>query len=423
LKIHTCAISSFYEFVDKNKQKYGFFFPLLSLCVCLFLFSGCLSLDQKDRLNKNNQGPLKLAAEDSLNNLLFKQNYTNSIHLNYQNRSNFLPNESQDDIIPWKERWLDKKGGVALRVSDDRLPNKYSVVPEDKFYSVSAKDTGRLSPAEKFDLLQRDFDYPTFKAELERTGIRSLTKGGKQYQPGYKIPEWLSLEKYVAAASIIYGPLTEVKYAKEINGVKIVFSRDEILGLLGLQMLYSNLEKDVVISTCSNESIRIRDTFFAQSYSGGLLNLNDFYRGMNSINSRSGCGREISPAAFHVALTNELGIKKNKLIFETLDNSFTFEGVAYGYKYTEEKSIQLPGKPLEQTIKMQVELFSWKDKHYTKQYHYKLFIDDFGHVIGGVWIGQGKPQLVWKPKPSRQIVGYYSTLVDIIDEKVNVENN
>ena len=136
------------------------------------------------------------------------------------------------------------------------------MVSEAEFYSLSETKASSLSPAEKFDILNGDFNYPTLKAEIERTGIRRLNQKDKEYQPGYSIPNWLSLDKYIAAASIVYGPFENLdSITSSVNNIEIKFSNDELLGLLGLQMLYSNFDREVVASACPTKSVRVQKCF------------------------------------------------------------------------------------------------------------------------------------------------------------------
>lgn len=344
-------------------------------------------------------------SDESLISLIFKNNFVPKIQGQYKHSIEELPVDKKLKITPWSNVWSDNTGGIAKRFNLSQLPQNYEIVSEAEFYSLSDTRASSLSPAEKFDILNGDFNYPTLKAEIERTGVRRLNQKDKEYQPGYSIPNWLSLDKYIAAASIVYGPFENLDViSSAVNNIKIKFSDDELLGLLGLQMLYSNFEREVVSSACPTKSVRVRNAFFSQSHRKGMANLNNFYEGLNSINSKAGCVSAINPGAFHLAITNEIGLESNPLIFEKLDNRFSLEGVAYGYKV--EKINVIDGVE----ISLYLDMYNDVKKYHTKLYKYRLVLDSKSRVLGGVWLSDDYPQLIWKPSVTNEIGGYYSTL-------------
>lgn len=378
-----------------SRSKFAFYV----MTIAIVTLQGCAH--REERSLSQTEG----LSDESLTSLIFKNNFAPKIHGQYKHSIEQLPVERELKITPWSNVWSDNTGGIAKRFNLSQLPQNYEMVSEAEFYSLSETKASSLSPAEKFDILNGDFNYPTLKAEIERTGIRRLNQKDKEYQPGYSIPNWLSLDKYIAAASIVYGPFENLdSITSSVNNIEIKFSNDELLGLLGLQMLYNNFEREVVASACSTKSVRVRNAFFSQSHRKGMANLNNFYEGLNSINSKAGCVSSINPSAFHLAITNEIGLELNPLIFEKLDNRFSLEGVAYGYKM--EKTNVIDGVE----ISLYLDIYNDVKKYHTKLYKYRLVLDSKSRVVGGVWLSKDYPELIWKPSVTSEIAGYYSTL-------------
>ena len=153
-----------------------------------------------------------------------------------------------------------------------------------------------------------------------------------------------------------------------------------------------------------------------------MANLNNFYEGLNSINSKAGCVSAINPSAFHLAITNEIGLESNPLIFEKLDNRFSLEGVAYGYKM--EKTNVIDGVE----ISLYLDIYNDVKKYHTKLYKYRLVLDSKSRVLGGVWLSKDYPELIWKPSVTSEIAGYYSTLNKLLkkttkSKEYNFEDN
>lgn len=343
--------------------------------------------------------------------ILFQKSYDRKTHEGYELKH--LKHSKSYKLGPVKSGilWPDATGGIASRYKVKGLKNKvlYTLYQENDVYNISRGKLRTLSPAEKIDLVNSDFDYPTVRSEIDRTKVKKIIPSTPDYQPGYQIPSWLNLNRSVAAVLVSDLNFTDTSVSTE-TGLIVDFTREDLIGLSAWYFFYNNLPTRIVSSKCPYEIIRSRDAFLIAALQKDYFDLDGFHQGINELTSHRKCSKQLSAATFHLAIINEISVAKKYLVFEDLDHKFTVEGVVTGYKFdlsnTTSESFD---------VSLKVDLYDVSStKNKTKTYKYRLFIDEKERIIGGSWLEGGAPDMVWRSEGKVEFNGYYSSIGAIL---------
>jgi hypothetical protein len=349
--------------------------------------------------------------------------------------SNFDPNYIRDfNALPlsgemdqsghrgWADSyWPRVRGGIADRwqipgyqYRDDRGPGIY-----DFFHTMTPIQIDRLSPAEKFDIIRGRWDFPI------------TTRLRKKYKENEK--DWRGLCNGWTHASLNIPEPQPIVYQDRRSGLKIPLGSSDIKGLLA----YYYAEVDNSRARYIGRSCR--------SMSRILLNLN-------------GACSDVHPGAFHIMMANELGIHKQGFAadrdpsvqvwnqpfvkFESRIDSIKTKD--FGWSATKETQKELT---ITSVLTYANELYDNDEptmetadhvapsyfpvlatqKYRTIEYQYKLELDHRNRIIGGEWISDMRPDLIWRQNftlPSRVLdedgkIDDWSKLAEIIKLSTN----
>ncbi len=294
-----------------------------------------------------------------------------------------------------KRGWADSywplvRGSIAERwqipgsnYKKETSPSAYQLINH-----LSQEQINLLSPAEKFDIVRGKFSYPI------------ATKIRKDYKEDEK--DWRGLCNGWTHSSLNYPEPHPIVYISPKNTIAVPFGSSDIKGLLA----FYHAKKDRSASKYIGRSCR--------TISRLLLNIN-------------GACTDVHPAAFHIMMANELGIKHRGFAadrdpsvqvwnqpfirFESkIDNIKTRD---LSKKATEgtRKEIYITSVltyvnelynsdiPIEETsehVAPSYEPVLLKQKTKTIEYQYVLELDVQDRIIGGEWISGLRPDLIWK---------------------------
>jgi len=312
-----------------------------------------------------------------------KHNDPRNFSSDYEYRFNTLPKSSmlpREKMVWSSSYWPRFKGSINYRWNssnptgfDLKRPTRAEVE------RMSQQDLAKLSPAEKFDLAQGHYDYPV---------SLDVEKGSSRFAQMYEgvCDGW-------TAASIQY---TEPKPVtiKNPDGILIPFGSSDVKALMSYDL------------SINQEKGALRPVFI-----GRYCTLLSF--GAN-------CD-DVHPAALHIVLANEIGLKQTSFAVDVDRGHETWNQPVYGFESkvvrTEPGAVIVNTKlyyaedaPLEEERKHLV--FNWEPTIGTPNFagtfmelDYKLELDSYGRIIGGEWLGFSRkvhPDLIWKPtaKPS-----------------------
>jgi len=89
-----------------------------------------------------------------------------------------LPSNGAASEVPWSDSyWPNYQGGLANRWSNkpDPLGFGYGLHSKQSLQNMNYTQLKNLSPAEKYDIFQRRYDYPTVRSEWNRTNKDEAT--------------------------------------------------------------------------------------------------------------------------------------------------------------------------------------------------------------------------------------------------------
>jgi hypothetical protein len=88
-----------------------------------------------------------------------------------------------------------------------------------------------LSPAEKYDIYRGAFDFPTVKAEQQRTNILATLRDRREYIKGTKLEGWWGLCHAWAPATIAFEEPNPISLVGD-SGIKVDFASSDVKALL-----------------------------------------------------------------------------------------------------------------------------------------------------------------------------------------------
>jgi hypothetical protein len=286
--------------------------------------------------------------------------------------------------------WPRVRGGIAERwqipgyqYRKDQGPSIYDV-----FYNMNSTQIDRLSPAEKFDIIRGRWDFPI------STRIR------KKYKENEK--DWRGLCNGWTHASLNIPEPKPIVYVDKQSGLRIPLGSSDIKGLLA----YFYAEVDNSTAKYIGRSCR--------TFSRVLLNVN-------------GACSDVHPGAFHIMMANELGIRKQGfaadrdpsvqvwnqpfVAFESRIDAIKTRDFDWSASKNTRKEITITSiltyanelydteEPSQETADHVAPSYFpvlANQKYRTIEYRYKLELDYRNHIIGGEWISDMRPDLIWR---------------------------
>ncbi len=294
----------------------------------------------------------------------------------YQKVYSQLPLSGTAQIQPWSDTyWPSQQGGVAFRWQTGETPFAYVSPTEAQVRAMSSEQLASLSPAEKLDIYSGRFDYPTVGAERGRTSPQA--------------PSWEGICHGWAPASVSFSePQTTV--VSGASGIKIPFGSSDVKALLTYHAgVLTNTPAHFLGTRCDVDLSR-----------------------MPSAANSDAC-RDVNAGAFHIALANQIGLKKLPLMADvTRDIEVWNQPVfAFNSKVIDDRQGASPGaaRGTQREISVETEMTyiaemqpTWNavgannsENMKTVVYTYRLELDFRGEILGGAWISQERPDFLW----------------------------
>ncbi len=303
-----------------------------------------------------------------------------------------LPREGTVKHFPWTSTFFPSSlGGIAYRPQTEETPFRYRSPSREEVMKMSLAERERLSPAEKYDIWLGRFDYPTVYYELGRTTPKD--------------PDWAGLCHGWAPSAINF---------HEPRDVTLV-SKD------GIEVPFTSYDIKAYLSYYQGEHGENEAKFLGIRCNGSGRGISKF---------RPSC-RGVNAGAFHVAVTNEIGIRKKSFVFDR-DPSYQVwnqPAVSYTYKIVKEKKGRFIGsaKGTKKRVFIKMSLIytdevgdsDWAALSSrglknvdTISYYYRLELDKHGQILGGKWKSSMRPDFLWQQdRPT--FSGYYGDIETI----------
>jgi len=316
-----------------------------------------------------------------------------------------LDGKLQNETIGWSEAfWPSNKGGIAYRWNHpDPQPFKYRLHTKEEILSMSEKELDQLSPAELYDISQSDYSFSLTKKVLNKTSPKDLWWEG-------------ICDGWAQAASNYPEPRKTVVTNKE--GVKVPFGSSDVKALLAMHDAHNSKGQYVRVGRRCGVKGKVKGEWLSPDGVVPEVSEKDA--------NRPEC-RDVNAGSFHVVLTNMIGINSQAFVAEVDRYADVWNQPVTSYESQMHEEVALSdldikngvSKKVRVTTKMTYaeELIYWSqravDKGYTnfvskdpvtgtssqeyshKDYEYVLELDSFGNIIGGEWITESRPDMIW----------------------------
>jgi hypothetical protein len=303
-----------------------------------------------------------------------------------------LPKEN----IPWSDDyWASRKGGIAHRWHFVEENRSYSLHTRESVFNMTHEQLMTLSPAEKFDILNSRYDFPTVQSERQRTSPDDAA--------------WEGLCHGWAPAAIAYKQPV-ARNLTNIDGITIPFGSSDSKAML---------------------------TYFAAEYQPesvenvfvGTRCEEDLQRTPERADVVPECA-DTNAATFHIILTNEIGLRQKSFVVD-VDRSYpVWNQPVAGYNATIVETVNLnvtnitqEGTPVREHLmhtKIQYVKETWPSYADHDPFimealiQYWLQVDSKDNIVGGRYVAYERMDFLWNLIPSK-FSGYYSTLHMLVD--------
>jgi hypothetical protein len=282
-----------------------------------------------------------------------------------------LTGSLRDSATIWSDSyWPRNEGGIARRWQDISGRVKYKLLSEKEARALTAEEIRKLSPAEKFDLLQDDYSF-------------SFTRKIKRQNPLNR-PDWEGICHGWSQASV-HHPQFQSRTLKNSEGKEIEFASSDIAGII---------------------------SYYYARVGGGKIRMLGRRCRENEGNTSIKC-TDMNAGAFHIVLTNLIREKKSLIMdLDPYKHVWNYPILGYETRVLEEK------KPSPQAAHGTVRELLISTKLYfaqetgpewnppvrvegKKDYWYWLELDKDDRIIGGEWSDTNHPDFAWISLPKK----------------------
>ncbi len=316
-------------------------------------------------------GPNGTISQKASNHAAFATDYYNDpmrIDANFETRFAALPTMGSAKRLPWTDTyWPKNKGGIAYRWQTDES-HTYTSPTYDAALEMSEEALAKLSPTEKYDL------YAGNKAYTLTHRIKAENRKEETDWQGY-CHGWTQ-------ASIHFDEPQPVVMTNA-DGLRIPFGSSDIKALL------TYFQGEVVHSQFSVEQLPFKQEV---TMIGSLCTSNK--------SSDPACA-DVNPGAFHVIMTNMVGIRSEAFGIDATTTAQKWNQPVHTYASqvlerwipeTEDPNIvEAVGVRSAVTYTAEIEP-QWQattgtslHSDHTKTYHYVLYLDSEKKITGGEW--------------------------------------
>ena len=309
-----------------------------------------------------------------------------------------LPTSARVTNTPWSDTyWPSFQGGIANRWQDNANNNPgfgYRLHTRAQLKSGGV-NVNLLSPAEKYDILMRRYDYPTVHSEWTRCSPSD--------------PTWEGLCHGWSPASFNYLQPNPVTF---INA-------DNITVPLGSSDVKALLIYFLGVFAFGNESTQ----FIAQRC--------DYDIRANASAGRLAECADVNAGTFHILFGNEMGLNGNAFVGDIDRSIQVWNQPLSGYSVTLGEQYQpvagaAPGTVVEQLVNFtmyysketQPTFQAHNPLTLTQAYSYLLDLDAGGNILGGTWLTWNRLDFMWD-EVAPGFYGYWVPLGQIYDGSVN----
>jgi len=290
--------------------------------------------------------------------------------------------------VPWSESyWPRNRGSINLRWNaEPQVGFNYRSPLKEEVLKMSMEELMKLSPTEKYDLYRGKYDYP-LKDSISRA------------ESNPRAPNWAGIcDGWTASAIEFREPKAVVR--TNPDGISIPFGSSDIKGLISYTAARQKLNSIVVGRYCPI------------GLALGFSNCQD-----------------INPGAYHVILSNELGLRKTAFPADIDPGKQAWNQPLIGYEFTPLGSAKAEdgGSAIRIRSKLtyvdELDQSRWDPVTGTDQWvsstqesEYVLELSPAGQITGGYWITKyTHPDVFWRPTKGIEFDGDFASLKELYE--------
>lgn len=302
--------------------------------------------------------------------------------------------------LPLKENywsgdyWALNQGNINYRWNARKKTGfGYKSPTQEEAQRMSILELSELSPSEKYDLFTGSYDYP-LKNEVNKIA-----------DPEALI--WEGICHGFSPASMNHKE-PRPKLMRNKDGIDIPFGSTDIKALLSYYYAYGYRSPDThqVGRRCFKDKANA---------------------------NTPECIDDLNSGAFHLILSNRLGLEKKSLIadFERYEQVWNHPIVSYDSKVIKESP---PRASAASSAMVEVHLktaLTYVDRngndwlpvigtklqsYKTVSFEYTIEVDSEGNIVGGEWISERRPDFLWYTLKPRRFEGSLSQLGELLNE-------
>jgi hypothetical protein len=316
-----------------------------------------------------------------------------------------LSGELLDNRFGWSETyWPSNVGGIAFRWnSPNPQPFTYKFFTKEELKAMTEKQLSELSPAELYDIAMGDYNYTLTKKVLSKFSAKDLWWEGICH--GWSL-----------AASNYAEPDKTVVTNKD--GINVPFGSSDVKGLLSMHAAFN----------AKGHNARVGDRCSVQGKVKGEESEEDGdIKPPSKKDADKAACADVNAGSFHIILASMIGINSQGFVadvdrFNDVWNQpiTSYESHIVGeVALTKEDVKNGVDKKIQMKTKMNFgeELVFWSEKEVGegtlgfvskepvtgtpaqtfkfRDYEYVLELDKSGNIIGGEWISESRPDMVW----------------------------
>jgi len=296
-----------------------------------------------------------------------------------------LPKTGEAEHLSWSDTyWPSMESGIAHRWNTDEDPEDFKYKPNSKedLQKMSYENLTKLSPAEKYDILNDRYDYPTVNSEWQRTSPQDAG--------------WEGICHGWAPASLNFRQPNPVNITNS-DGIMIPFGSSDIKALLSFYMGQFDTGRTwFVADRCNNDlaSDATKETIPA-------------------------C-MDQDAGSFHVIMTNIMGLQKKGFVIDRDRSIQVWNQPFHRFNVDNITELAAPRTPgANSSVQVTVSITYGKETsprwnshpvyEVTEQYNYYLDLDLQGRILGGEHIAWDRPDFSWFTVPNA-FHGYFQSL-------------
>lgn len=339
-------------------------------------------------------------------------NDPNRLDTNYSRNFFELPQEAWLDKLPWSDSyWPSTSRGLAWRWQGTSTTS-YRASSNRELVNMNEDQLRALSPIEKLDVylgnadpsLNSDRYYARLKAEIARTSPSRTNP---------VIDSWEGVCNGWAAAAIHHPEPKAVKVAVDLNvdgqtrQIHLPFSSSDVKALMSLYYFNTMSARGSSIYRTLGMRCEGLSSYYVTTGRGR-------YRTQQLVSTTSAECEDTNAGAFHVVLTNQIGIKKESFIADIDPSNQVWNHPVTGYRMNilgQRRPSAGAARDAVREIVVDTTMFyriettphryphgssDWNFAHQGRQYKYAVELDAADRIVGGSWISNDHPDFLWK---------------------------